>query len=111
MITNAMTDSAILSEAGRRMKQCRLNLNLSQNDVAVKAGISRRALQKMESGSPATLLTLIRILRVYEKLSSIDSFLPEPGISPIQLARLMGRMRKRAGKPRRQKKIMQAETK
>jgi hypothetical protein len=65
--------------------------------VAEKAGISRRALQKLESGQACTLTLLVRILRTLGRLDALDSFLPEPGLSPIQSAKLKGRQRKRAG--------------
>lgn len=45
----------------------------------------------------------IRILRALGKMDALDAFLPEPGLSPLQLARLKGRERKRApgGRARR----------
>lgn len=91
-----MSDQAALDELGRRVQIHRLNMNLTQAAVAEKAGVSRRALQKLESGESCTLLVLIRILRALGKLDALDAFLPEPGLSPLQLAKLKGRERKRA---------------
>ena len=101
MNIEAMSDNAVLKEVGRRVQIQRLNLNLAQADVARKAGVSRRALQNLESGRVCTLALLIRVLRVMGKLAQLDAFLPEPGLSPIQLAKLKGRERRRAGTPRR----------
>ncbi len=92
----AMSELAVLAELGRRVQIQRLNANLSQAEVAVKAGVSRRALQNLESGRACTLSLLIRVLRVLGLLGQLDAFLPEPGPSPIQLARLKGRERQRA---------------
>jgi len=103
MKTNEMGDSAVLAEIGRRLQVHRLNLNLSQTDVAEKAGISRRALQNIERGQTCTLTLLVRTLRALGQLDALDGFLPEPSVSPIQLAKLKGRERKRAGKSRRVK--------
>ena len=105
MKTDALSDSAVLEEIGRRLQVHRLNLNLSQADLAEKAGVSRRALQKIERGQPYTLTLLIRTLRALGRLDALDSFLPEPGLSPIQLAKLKGRERKRAGRPRHAKGV------
>ncbi|EXF58008.1 hypothetical protein J502_0927 [Acinetobacter sp. 1294596] len=39
---------------------------------------------------------LIAILRALEMLDEINSFLPEPPLSPIELLKLRGKIRKRA---------------
>ncbi len=96
MNLRAMSDQAVLVEIGRRVQVHRLNLNLTQAAVAEKAGISRRVLQKLENGDPCSLVILVRTLRALGKLDTLDSFLPEPGPSPLQLAKLKGRERKRA---------------
>jgi transcriptional regulator with XRE-family HTH domain len=101
----AMTDKAVLAELGRRVQEQRLNENLAQAEVARKAGISRRALQHLESGQGCTLSLLIRVLRALGKLDQLDTFLPEPGLSPIQLAKLKGHERRRAFVPRRRVKV------
>ena len=100
----AMSDNAVLKELGRRAQIQRLNLNLAQADVARRAGVSRRALQNLEGGRVCTLALLIRVLRVMGKLDQLDAFLPELGPSPMQLAKLKGRERMRAGSRRRKTK-------
>lgn len=107
MKRETLSDKAVLGEIGRRLQCHRLNLNLSQSEVATKAGVSRRALQKLEGGQSCTLATLVRLLRSLGRLDALDTLLPEPGLSPIQLAKLKGRERKRAGK--RRKKTLDAE--
>ena len=92
----AMSDKAVLGELGRRVQGLRLNANMAQADVACKAGISRRALQNLEGGRGCTMALLIRVLRVAGKLSQFEAFLPEPGPSPLQLAKLQGHERQRA---------------
>ncbi|MBU0714163.1 MAG: helix-turn-helix domain-containing protein [Verrucomicrobia bacterium] len=92
----AMSDKAVLGELGRRVQGLRLNANMAQADVARKAGISRRALQNLEGGRGCTMALLIRVLRVVGKLSQFEAFLPEPGPSPLQLAKLQGHERQRA---------------
>jgi DNA-binding XRE family transcriptional regulator len=101
----AMSEKAVLEELGRRIQAQRLNVNLAQAEVARKAGVSRRALQNLENGRVCTLSLLIRVLRAMGKLSQLDAFLPEPGLSPIQLAKLKGRERQRAFVSRRRFKV------
>lgn len=91
-----MSDTAVLAEVGQRVRQERLNQNTEQAVLARQAGISRRTLQRLEAGGVSTLATMLRVLRALGKLNAIDAFLPPPGISPIQLARLRGTKRLRA---------------
>ncbi len=93
---SAMTDPAILAELGRRLRRLRLNRDVTQIDLAARAGVSRSVVQSIERGDDATLGSLLRVLRALGALDQLDAFLPDPGISPLQLARLRGRRRQRA---------------
>jgi len=42
------------------------------------------------------MLTFVQVLRALGVLDELDSLLPDPGISPLEIARMKGRMRKRA---------------
>jgi transcriptional regulator with XRE-family HTH domain len=108
MSFEAMSERAVLEELGRRIQAQRLNVNLAQAEVARKAGVSRRALQNLESGRVCTLSLFIRVIRALGKLDQLEAFLPEPGLSPIQLARLKGRERQRAFAPRPRRKVREA---
>jgi len=91
-----MSDKAIIKEIGRRVKRKRLERNLTQQEIADLAGISRPTVSDLERGNPFEIMTLIQVLRVLDALDEIDSFLPDPGISPLQLAKLRGKERERA---------------
>lgn len=101
----AMTDKAVLAEMGQRIQQERLNQNMTQADIALKAGVSPRMIQYLETGRDCTLSSLLRLLRALGKLDAVDSFLPAPGISPVQLARLKGAKRQRATGRRNKAKL------
>ena len=96
----AMSDRAIVREIGHRIKRYRLDRNLSQQSVADQAGIARSTLVKIEKGHPSGFITVIQILRVLGLLDELNSLLPEPGPSPLQLARLKGKERQRASRRR-----------
>ncbi len=91
-----MSDHALLVELGGRLQRTRLNRNLTQPELAAQAGVSRRALQGLEAGKATTLGTFIRALRALGVIEQLDAFLPAPGQSPIQLAKLKGHERQRA---------------
>lgn len=95
MINFTMTDRAIAKVLANRIKQQRLNKNLSQRSVAEAAGISITAVQGVEKGE-STILTLIKVLRVLGSLDGLESFLPEITVSPIALAKLDGKKRQKA---------------
>ena len=44
------------------------------------------------------LANFIRVLNALEALDSLDTFLPAPAISPIQLAKLQGKLRQKASR-------------
>jgi hypothetical protein len=39
---------------------------------------------------------MIAILRELDALDNLDAFLPDPGISPLQIAKMQGKKRQRA---------------
>lgn len=98
MTIYGMSDQAILAEIGARCKRRRLNRNLTQQEVADQAGLTRVTVGEFERGASAGMLTLIRILRVLGALEELDAFLPNTGPSPLQLAKLQGRQRQRASR-------------
>jgi putative transcriptional regulator len=53
-------------------------------------------LKYIEGGRDSNVATFIRILRALDRLDHLDAFLPESGPSPLQLARMKGKERKRA---------------
>jgi transcriptional regulator with XRE-family HTH domain len=99
-----MSDRAILREIGSRLKRKRLEKNLSQQTLADMVGIHRTTVRDIEKGSPSGVLTLIGILRALGELDGLNLFLPDPGISPLQLAKLKGKERRRASKQMKESK-------
>ena len=91
-----MSDRAILREIGRRLKRKRLEKNLSQQKLAELSGLNRTTIGEVERGSSFGILTLVQVLRALGALEELDSFLPDPGLSPLQLAKMKGKERQRA---------------
>ncbi len=93
---NELSDSAILEQIGRFVQQSRLQQNKSQQLVADSAGVNRTTLSQIENGKGGTLSSLIQILRVLNQLSFLKAFQVEEKVSPIYLAKLEMKKRKRA---------------
>ena len=98
-INNLLTDDAILSEIGERISQRRLDMQLTQADVADQAGVAKRTLERIEAGASAQMISLIRIFRVLDILPGLDRLIPELGQRPMDLLKgKKGKKRQRASK-------------
>lgn len=98
-IGNPASDDALLRELGRRLAHARLDGNLTQARLAEEAGVSKRTIERLESGSVATHLSgFIRVCRALGLVERFALLVPEPAPSPIQQLRLRGRKRKRASR-------------
>jgi transcriptional regulator with XRE-family HTH domain len=103
-LTKQATDEAVLSELGSRLAQVRLEQNLTQAQLAEQAGVSKRTVERLESGSVATQLSgFIRVCRVLDLAERFDMLVPEPVPSPIEQLKLRGRKRRRASAKRKAK--------
>ncbi|MEP6590420.1 MAG: helix-turn-helix transcriptional regulator [Gemmatimonadota bacterium] len=100
-ITTSMTDGEVVREIGERLQRYRLQQNRTLEEVARVAGVSYRTARRAEAGeNRPSLVTVVQLLRALGRLEALDAFLPAPTISPIQMARLGGRVRQRARSPR-----------
>jgi transcriptional regulator with XRE-family HTH domain len=95
-ITGLLTDDAVLAELGARIAGRRVELQLTQAAVAEQAGIAKRTLERMEAGQTSQLTTLVRVLRVLDASSGLDSLIPESGNRPMDLLKRKGKTRQRA---------------
>lgn len=102
MNTGADTPAAIAEELGERLKRARLNRDMTQSEVAERAGVSRLAVLNAEKGD-ARLKVLVAILSALDLAGQLDLFLPNQDVSPIQLAQLKGKARQRASGQRKTK--------
>ncbi len=100
-INAASTNDEILLELGRRLERYRIQQNRTLADVAREAGVGVRTAARAEAGENPTMATVVKLLRALGRLEALEAFLPEPLVSPIQLAELGGKQRQRAGTPRR----------
>lgn len=100
-----MSGRAIAEEIGRRLRELRLQKNKSQVEVHNNTLLSLNRIKSAEKGE-VKLSTLIALLREYGRLDSLDAFIPEPGISPLQIAKMKGKKRQKAGGKRKSKRVL-----
>jgi transcriptional regulator with XRE-family HTH domain len=102
-----MSNQQIEAEMGERIRRRRLDMNISQTELARRAGVARRTITSVEHGEGCSLQTLIALVRALRALEWIDQFLPDPGISPMALllqenkVKYRVKRRKHAGQPKK----------
>ncbi len=91
-----MSDQAILIQLGKYIHDVRLSKTKTQQEIANAAGINRTTLVQFENGKGANLLTFIQILRALDQLHLLQHFQHKVELSPLKLAELEQKLRKRA---------------
>ncbi|MCV6613463.1 MAG: helix-turn-helix domain-containing protein [Cellvibrionaceae bacterium] len=85
---------------GRRIKQYRLNQDLTQEDLAMLAGVSLKAVKNSEAGK-STLGTYAAIMIALGRQDQLLAAFPDEGVSPIQLLKSKTNSKKRASGKRK----------
>ena len=80
---------------GAQVKLLRLQKNITQQELASRAGISPVTLSNLEGGRGSTLKTFLAVIEVLDKTSWIKNLAPPVPISPLQMI-THGKQRKRA---------------
>lgn len=97
---NILLNQDILTDLGKRLKQQRLNQNLSVVALSKKSGVSVRTISGFERGEKnISLINLLELLRALGLLNNLDTLIPElPIVTPLELMKIEKKKRKRAGK-------------
>lgn len=103
-ISKLLTDDALLAEIGQRIARYRLDRQVTQADLVKQAGVSKRTVERVETGASAHFTTIIRILRVLDLMQGLENLIPEPAPRPMELLKQKGKVRQRASSSRRSDK-------
>lgn len=101
-VSHTITELEVL--LGENLQKLRLNRNIDQKTLAARAGISVRALQKLEAGSGTNLTTLLSVVRALDREDWLLNIAPTASINPLTMIR-GGSTRQRAGSPRTKKSV------
>ena len=103
-ITGQLSDEAILREVGSRLAAARLARNLTQAALAEEAGVSKRTVERLESGEVAARLSGLVRASCPGHGDRLDALVPAPTVSPVEQLKLAGHRRKRASGRRQSKR-------
>lgn len=96
-IDSTITDAQVLKRLGERLLAARLERNLTQGELAEQAGVSKRTLERLESGAVATgLPSFVRVCRALGLLERFELLIPAPVPGPIAQLKRQGKPRQRA---------------
>lgn len=90
-----MSDPAILTKLGARIKDARIRKGITQVELAIAAGVSSLTVANIENGKSVTIIMFLAILRVLGLLENLENLIPEAKISPLQLKKMQGKKRYR----------------
>lgn len=72
-----ISSQAALNELGFRLKSYRIYSSLTQEELAVQSGVSRRSIQNMENGEDVNFSTIIKVLITLGLDSNLDLLVPD----------------------------------
>lgn len=96
--TASLSDDALIRCIGAFVRHHRLQRNIKQQELAQKAGINRTTLSDLELGRRCQLITLIQVLRILDQLHVLEVFEVQPQLSPMLLAQMELKKRKKASR-------------
>jgi putative transcriptional regulator len=86
----------LLKELGERLAQARIGRNLTQEGLAEAAAVSKRTIERLETGQSVQLSNLTRVLIALGLAENIGQLVPASGPRPMDILRHQRKTRKRA---------------
>src|ERR1700722_9589409 len=96
MKIESQSSATVLEELGLRLAQARLDHNLTQEGLAIAAGVSKRTVERLETGKSVQLSNLVRVLGALDLSRNLDQLVPPVGARPIEQLKHQGKARRRA---------------
>lgn len=88
-------------QIGSAIRQLRIEAELDQLELAVRANVSRSAVQSLERGKGSRLQTLLAVLRALDRTDALDGIMPPDGPTPLEV---LAATRRTAAAPQRFRK-------
>ncbi len=103
LLLNILTADETCAALGQRVRQFRLQQNLTQSELGARAGVSFGAVRKLETSGQTTLATFVKCVQALGAASELTALLTTPQVQSIaQLEKHMqAAQRQRARSPHR----------
>ncbi|MEE1314465.1 MAG: helix-turn-helix transcriptional regulator [Faecalimonas sp.] len=75
----------ILKEMGIRIKDIRIANEMTQKELAMRAGIAPRTVERIENGENVKVENILHILRAMNLLQNLENLVPEQNLRPTDL--------------------------
>ena len=76
-ITGNENNTYILTEIGKRIKDIRVIHSMTQKELAEKAGVSAKTVERIENGENVKIENLLNVLRILNFLQNLNLLIPE----------------------------------
>ena len=106
-ITRQTTPEAALKELTDRLSRFRIESDLTQAQLAERAGVSKRTVERIESGCDLQITTLVRLLRVLGLTDRMEQLIPAQRVLPMEM---LGKQSEKPKRVRRKKNIPTKKT-
>ena len=99
-----LPDSEIYRLIGKRIRQLRLNQNITQMSLAEQSQISVSSVKKIETGNIGSFDSLVRVLRILGELDVFSQLIKDEDMSPNEYLRFVETAKKKQRKRAKSKK-------
>ena len=79
-----MTTKSVMNEFAERIKQYRINMQMTQAELSKKTGISIRNIVRIEKGEDTQFSNIIKILYVLHLQNNLDLVIPDNSMRPTK---------------------------
>ena len=68
---------------GQQLRNLRIIRNLTQNELAERAGVALNAVKRLESGQTSTTKSLVKVLKALNRAEWLDTLAPQVTVNPL----------------------------
>ena len=80
-----ISDYEVLQDIANKIKKKRISLNISQEDVAIKTGLSKHTISNIENGNSYTMDSFIKVMRYLGMISNLETVISDIIMDPNKI--------------------------